>query len=144
VKCRFCDAEVTRSFVDLGMQPLSNSYVAKESTRTMEPFFPLHAYVCERCLLVQVPELESPERIFSDYAYLSSMSDSWLDHCRRYAHRMVETLDLGGDSLVIEVASNDGYLLRFFKEKGVPVLGVEPAANVASIDPRRGARSGGA
>ena len=133
MKCRFCETQVTRSFVDLGLQPLSNAYVARESIARMEPFYPLHAYVCDRCLLVQVPELESAERIFSDYAYLSSMSDSWLDHCRRYAHRMIDAMGLSGNSLVVEVASNDGYLLRFFKEKGVPVLGIEPAANVASI-----------
>jgi SAM-dependent methyltransferase len=115
------------------MQPLSNAYVDRASAATMEQFYPLHAYVCDQCLLVQVQELESPERIFSDYAYLSSMSDSWLAHCQRHAHRMIESLGLSDKSLVIEVASNDGYLLRFFKEKGVPVLGIEPAANVAAI-----------
>jgi hypothetical protein len=133
LNCRFCAAPVTTTFVDLGMQPLSNAYVALDAAEGVESFYPLHARVCDRCLLVQLPELQSPERIFTDYAYLSSMSDSWLDHCRRYAGEMTERLALGASSLVIEVASNDGYLLRFFKERGVPVLGIEPAANVAKI-----------
>jgi hypothetical protein len=133
VNCRFCSTPLSTTFVDLGMQPLSNAYVAAEAADRMEPFFPLHARVCERCLLVQVPELQSPEQIFSEYAYLSSMSDSWLDHCRVYANDMIRRLKLGASSLVVEVASNDGYLLRFFKDGGVPVLGVEPAANVGRI-----------
>jgi SAM-dependent methyltransferase len=133
VNCRFCGAPVTVTVVDLGMQPLSNAYVNVESADAMEPFFPLHARVCEACFLVQLPELQSPEAIFSDYAYLSSMSDSWLEHCRRYAGNMVERFGLGSSNLVIEVASNDGYLLRFFKERGIPVLGIEPAGNVAAI-----------
>jgi SAM-dependent methyltransferase len=133
VNCRFCGAPVTTTFVDLGMQPLSNSYLPADAADGMEPFYPLHARVCGKCLLVQVPEFQSPERIFSDYAYLSSMSDSWLAHCRRYAKDVSERLALGPSSLVIEVASNDGYLLRFFKELGLRVLGVEPAANVAAI-----------
>jgi SAM-dependent methyltransferase len=133
MKCRFCDAPVTATLVDLGMQPLSNAYVQAEAAEAMEPFYPLHARVCERCFLVQLPEFQSPERIFSDYAYLSSMSDSWLDHCRRYASDMTQRLGLGAGSLVVEVASNDGYLLRFFKERGIRVLGIEPAANVAAI-----------
>lgn len=115
------------------MQPLSNAYVDPASAEMMEPFYPLHAYVCDACLLVQVPELQSPDRIFSDYAYLSSMSDSWLEHCQRYSRQMIEMLHLGAHSLVVEVASNDGYLLRNFKEDGIPVLGIEPAANVAAI-----------
>ena len=133
MNCRFCGAPVTATVVDLGMQPLSNAYVNVESADAMEPFFPLHPRICDSCFLVQLPEVQSPERIFSDYAYLSSMSDSWLDHCRRYAGDMVELFDLGRSSLVIEVASNDGYLLRFFKEREIPLLGVEPAANVAAI-----------
>jgi hypothetical protein len=133
VKCRFCQAPVTASVVDLGMQPLSNAYIQSDAREAMEPFYPLHARVCERCFLVQIPELQSPERIFSDYAYLSSMSDSWLDHCRRYADDMTARFGLGASSTVVEVASNDGYLLRFFKEKNIRVLGIEPAANVAAI-----------
>jgi len=141
VNCRFCEAPVTRSFVNLGMQPLSNGYVDRAAADAMEPFYPLHAYVCDACLLVQVPELQSPERIFADYAYLSSMSDSWLAHCRRHALNMIETLHLNAKSLVVEVASNDGYLLRNFKEKGIPVLGIEPAANVAAIAEAAGVRT---
>ncbi len=133
MKCRFCQAPVTTTFVDLGMQPLSNAYLPADAADGMEPFYPLHARVCGKCLLVQVPEFQSPERIFSDYAYLSSMSDSWLAHCRAYARDISERLALGPSSLVVEVASNDGYLLRFFKEIGIRVLGVEPAANVAAI-----------
>jgi len=138
VKCRFCSAPVTTTFVDLGMQPLSNAYLAAADADAMEPFYPLHARVCAACLLVQVPEFQPPERIFRDYAYLSSMSDSWLEHCHRYAKEMVDRLRLDGSRLVVEVASNDGYLLRFFKEQGIPVLGVEPAANVAAIAERAG------
>jgi SAM-dependent methyltransferase len=119
--------------VDLGMQPLSNAYVNVDLADAMEPFFPLHPRVCGACFLVQLPEFQPPERIFRDYAYLSSMSDSWLDHCRRYTGAMVERLGLGRSSLVVEVASNDGYLLRFFKDREIAVLGVEPAANVAAI-----------
>jgi 2-polyprenyl-3-methyl-5-hydroxy-6-metoxy-1,4-benzoquinol methylase len=123
------------------MQPLSNGYVDRAAAETMEPFYPLHAYVCDACLLVQVPELQSPERIFSDYAYLSSMSDSWLEHCRSHALHMIDALQLNAKSLVVEVASNDGYLLRNFKEKGIPVLGIEPAANVAAIAEAAGIRT---
>jgi SAM-dependent methyltransferase len=133
MKCRFCTAPITTTLVDLGMQPLSNAYVEAEAAEAMEPFYPLHARVCERCFLVQLPEFQSPERIFSDYAYLSSMSDSWLDHCSRFADQMTTKLGLDASRLVVEVASNDGYLLRFFKAKGVRVLGIEPAANVAAI-----------
>jgi hypothetical protein len=129
---------VTTTFVDLGMQPLSNAYLAVGDADAMEPFYPLHARVCATCLLVQVPEFQPPERIFSDYAYLSSMSDSWLEHCGRYAKDMVDRLRLDRSRLVVEVASNDGYLLRFFKELGIPVLGIEPAANVAAIAERAG------
>jgi hypothetical protein len=139
VKCRFCGAAATTTFADLGMQPLSNAYVADADS--MEAFFPLHARVCAACLLVQVPELQSPERIFSEYSYLSSMSDSWLAHCGRYAKDMVDRLGLDASRLVVEVASNDGYLLRFFKDLGIPVLGIEPAANVAAIAERVGIRS---
>ena len=141
MSCRFCHAELSTTFVDLGMQPLSNAYVDAAVSDSMEPFYPLHARVCASCLLVQVPEFQSPERIFSEYAYLSSLSDSWLEHCRRYATDMVGRLGLDGSRLVVEVASNDGYLLRFFKELGISVLGIEPAANVAAIAERAGVPS---
>src|ERR1019366_3762116 len=133
VNCRFCGAPVTTTVVDLGVQPLSNAYVRSESADAMEPFFPLHPRVCGACYLVQLPEFQSPEDIFRDYAYLSSMSDSWLEHCRKYAAAMVERFGLGKSNLVVEVASNDGYLLKFFKDRAIPVLGIEPAANVAAI-----------
>lgn len=131
--CRFCGHPLSRSFADLGMSPLANSYVPPERLRAMEPFYPLHAYVCERCLLVQLEEFESPERIFGDYAYFSSCSPSWLEHARVYADRMTARFGVDPAWQVIEIASNDGYLLRNFKTRGIPVLGIEPAANVARV-----------
>ena len=129
--CRFCGAPLSEVFVDLGASPLANSYLEPADLRRPEAFYPLCVYVCGACLLVQLPEAERPEAIFSDYAYFSSFSDSWLEHARTYAERMVGELALGSGSLVVEVASNDGYLLRWFRDRGVPVLGIEPAANVA-------------
>ncbi|MBI4002695.1 MAG: class I SAM-dependent methyltransferase [Nitrospira defluvii] len=131
--CRFCDAPLERSFVDLGMSPLANSYVKEEQVHAMEPFFPLHVYVCEKCLLVQLPEWSSPDNIFSDYAYFSSFSTSWLEHAKRYVEMIVERLRLNKQSFVVEIASNDGYLLKNFVAKHIPVLGIEPAANVAKV-----------
>jgi SAM-dependent methyltransferase len=131
--CRFCAHPLSVSFCDLGMSPLSNSYVPVDRADRMEPFYPLHAYVCERCLLVQLEEFESPQSIFSDYAYFSSYSDTWLAHAERYASDMIRRLELSPASLVMEVASNDGYLLQYFKARGIPVHGVEPAANVAKV-----------
>jgi SAM-dependent methyltransferase len=129
--CRFCSAPLEVSFCDLGMTPLSNTYLAADELVRMERFYPLHAYVCGKCFLVQLPEFESPEHIFSDYAYFSSYSDSWLAHARAYTEEMTRRFGLGPRSQVIEVASNDGYLLQYFMQQGVPVLGIEPAANVA-------------
>ncbi|HEV3046273.1 MAG TPA: class I SAM-dependent methyltransferase [Solirubrobacteraceae bacterium] len=129
--CRFCGAALEHPFVDLGSSPLANSYIPSEREGEMEPFYPLRALVCGNCFLVQLEEFETPERIFSDYAYFSSYSASWVEHARRYAERMVESLELGPESQVVEIASNDGYLLQHFHERGIPVLGVEPAANVA-------------
>jgi SAM-dependent methyltransferase len=136
--CRFCGTPLETVFVDLGMSPLANSYVSPERANAMEPFYPLRALVCESCLLVQLEEFETPEAIFSDYAYFSSYSTSWLEHSRRYVDQMTERWDLGTDSHVVELASNDGYLLQYFIERGVPVLGVEPAANVASAAVKKG------
>jgi SAM-dependent methyltransferase len=113
------------------MSPLANSYVTPEKLQHMEPFYPLHTYVCEKCFLVQLPEMESPENIFSDYAYFSSYSDSLLQHARDYTDMMVRRFGFSSESQVVEIASNDGYLLQYFKEKNVPVLGIEPAENVA-------------
>jgi hypothetical protein len=129
--CRFCGNELRQVFADLGMSPLANSYLDGEQLRRMEPFFPLCALVCDRCFLVQLEEFESPDSIFSDYAYFSSYSTSWLEHARAYAQATAERLSLGPDSFVCELASNDGYLLRGFAELGIPVLGIEPAQNVA-------------
>lgn len=129
--CRFCSHPLTHTFADLGMSPLSNAYLSGDDLLEMEPFYPLKVFVCEKCFLVQLPEFESPENIFSDYAYFSSVSDSWLAHCRAYAEALIPRLGLDSRSLVMEVASNDGYLLQFFKRAGIPVLGIEPAANVA-------------
>ncbi len=136
--CRFCGAELSHEFADLGMSPLSNAYIKAEQLDRPEPFFPLKAYVCAECLLVQLPAMESPENIFSDYAYFSSYSDSWLAHARAYCQAMIERLGLDGTTGVVEIASNDGYLLQYFQEAGVPVLGVEPAANVAEVARAKG------
>ena len=129
--CRFCNAPLEHVFVDLGMSPLSNAYLSADQLLQMEPFYPLKVFVCAKCFLVQLPEFASPQDIFSDYAYFSSVSESWLRHCESYARRVTGKYGLDADSLVVEVASNDGYLLQFFKQQGVPVLGIEPAANVA-------------
>lgn len=139
--CRFCGHPLSHTFVDLGMSPLANSYLKADQLNRMEPFFPLHVYVCEKCFLVQLPEHESAEEIFSDYAYFASYSDSWLAHARAYVQMISDRLKLGPKSLVVELASNDGYLLQYFVEKGVPVLGVEPAANVAKVAEQKGIRT---
>lgn len=136
--CRFCRAPLAETFADLGMSPLSNAYLRSDQLHSMEPFYPLHAYACGTCHLVQLDEFESPERIFRDYAYFSSFSDSWLRHVSRYTAQMMERFSLSSKSQVVELASNDGYLLQYFKEKGIPVLGVEPAANVAKVAVAKG------
>jgi SAM-dependent methyltransferase len=137
-KCRFCSAPLTVTFADLGMSPLANALVAPERAGEPEPFYPLHAYVCETCKLVQTRDGETPEAIFGDYLYFSGFSESWLKHAERYVEAMIARFGLGADSKVVEVASNDGYLLQFFKQRAVPVLGVEPAANVAEAALRKG------
>ena len=136
--CRFCGHTLEHTFCDLGMSPLSNSYVPLARARAMEPYYPLHAWVCDRCWLVQLEAFESPQEIFGDYAYFSSYSDSWLEHARRYTAAMVPRLGLGPASQVVEIASNDGYLLQYFHAAGIPVLGIEPAANVAEAARARG------
>jgi 2-polyprenyl-3-methyl-5-hydroxy-6-metoxy-1,4-benzoquinol methylase len=133
LRCRNCNALLTTSFVDLGVSPLSNSYVPLDRAGEMEPFYPLHARVCDVCFLVQLPAFEAPERIFSHYAYFSSYSDSWLEHCAQYADRAIERLGLGTGAIIAEAASNDGYLLQFFAKRGFAVYGVEPAENVAAV-----------
>jgi SAM-dependent methyltransferase len=130
--CRLCDAPLHHVFCDPGTSPLSNSYLRPEQLGQGETFYPLTTYVCEHCLLVQLPEFESPEAIFSDYAYFSSYSESWLRHARQFATEAISDFGLGAKSLVVELASNDGYLLKNFVEDGIPVRGIEPAANVAA------------
>jgi len=139
--CRLCGAELTHTFVDLGMSPLCESYLPAERLDDPETFYPLHVRLCAQCLLVQLPAYVPGEDIFSDYAYFSSYSDSWVEHAKRYAVEMTAGLGLTADSLVTEVASNDGYLLQHFHTAGIPVLGVEPAANVAKAAQAKGVRT---
>ncbi|HXX44154.1 MAG TPA: class I SAM-dependent methyltransferase [Candidatus Acidoferrales bacterium] len=140
-RCRFCNHELRHTFVDLGMSPLCESYLAAEQLNRMESFYPLHVFVCENCFLVQLEEYVSPESIFSEYAYFSSYSDSWLKHSRRYTEQMIHRFGLDNQSLVAELASNDGYLLQYFVGKGIPVLGIEPAANVARVAMQKGVQT---
>ena len=129
--CRFCDAKLV-SFCDLGRSPLANSFLEKNQLREKEPFYPLHAYICKNCYLVQLEEVESPKNIFQNYSYFSSYSSSWLKHCKDYVNKVVNRFDLNSNSQVVEIASNDGGLLNFFKKKKIPVLGIEPAKNIAN------------
>jgi 2-polyprenyl-3-methyl-5-hydroxy-6-metoxy-1,4-benzoquinol methylase len=129
--CRFCSSPLNEVFADLGVSPLANSYLREEQLSNMEPHYPLKAWVCGSCMLVQLEEFESPAGIFSDYAYFSSFSTSWLAHAERYVQEMITRFGFHSKSQVIEIASNDGYLLQYFHAAGVPVLGIEPAANVA-------------
>src|SRR6266446_3249452 len=139
--CRFCGTKLEHTFVDLGMSPLCESFLPGEQLNQMEAFYPLHAYVCGKCFLVQLEAYVTPEHIFSDYAYFSSYSDSWLAHAKKYTDRMAERFGIGEKSCVVELASNDGYLLQYFVEKKVPVLGIEPAANVAAVAVKKGVPS---
>jgi len=138
LNCRFCGHAVRHTFVDLGMSPLCQAHITAEQLDHMEPFYPLHAYLCERCFLVQLEEVVDRGAIFSEYAYFSSYTDSWVEHARKYCELMCERFGIGRHSRVVEIASNDGYLLQHFVAKGVPVLGVEPAANVAEVAIRNG------
>lgn len=137
-RCRFCGELLSHTFCDLGMSPLSNAYLGDAELSRMEPFYPLHAYVCGSCYLVQLEQFETPQHIFGDYAYFSSYSETWLRHAQDYARMAVERFGLGPRSRVVEVASNDGYLLQYFKAAGVAVLGIEPAGNVARDAQERG------
>ena len=136
--CRFCNSLLTKTFLDLGLSPLSNSYLNSEQINLKESFFPLHVFVCDNCLLVQLEEFETPDNIFSNYAYFSSYSKTWLKHAKDFVNMMISRFKINTQSYVIEIASNDGYLLQFFKENNVPVLGVEPATNVAEIAKKKG------
>jgi 2-polyprenyl-3-methyl-5-hydroxy-6-metoxy-1,4-benzoquinol methylase len=137
-ECRFCHEPVRQSFADLGVSPLSNSFISNDAHHRGEIFYPLHAFVCGNCKLVQIEQFESRENIFSDYVYLSSYSDSWLRHCEEYADLVIKRFGLDAKSQVIEIASNDGYLLQYFKQRGIPAIGIEPAANLATIANSRG------
>lgn len=136
--CRFCGANIRLRSVDLGMAPLCESYLSVSQLNQMEPFYPLDVYVCDSCFLVQLQEYVPRSSIFHEYAYFSSYSDSWVEHAKNYAEMIVERVGLGSHSFIVEVGSNDGYLLQHFLAKGIPALGVEPAANVAKFSERKG------
>lgn len=129
--CRFCDTHLHRTFIDLGVQPLCEDFVRPEKINQPEPHYPLHAFICEKCFLVQLEEFVPPSEIYTDYAYFSSYSDTWVNHAKDYSDLMVHKFNLNNQSLVAEIASNDGYLLQHFKEKNIPVLGIDPAVETA-------------
>jgi SAM-dependent methyltransferase len=136
--CRFCGAQLQQTFVDLGMSPLCETYPSANEFHRGEKYYPLHVYVCGQCFLVQLEEFETRENIFSDYAYFSSYSDSWLRHCEKYCAKVQQQFGLNEKSFVVEVASNDGYLLQYFARESISVLGIEPAANVAKVANEKG------
>lgn len=137
--CRFCKKSMNQTFVDLGLSPISNDFVNLERLNYSTKFYPLHAYVCNHCFLVQLEEFESPEQIFNtDYAYFSSFSESWLLHAKKYVEMMINKHQLSKSSRVMEIACNDGYLLQYFVEHSIPVLGIEPAANVSREAEKKG------
>ena len=136
--CRFCGSALKHTLVDLGMSPLCESFLSAQELNCAEKFYPLHVFVCSECFLVQLEEYVSPENIFSHYAYFSSFSETWLEHARRYSEMVIDRFHLSQDSFVIEVASNDGYLLQNFVSRGIPVLGIEPAINVAEAAVMKG------
>jgi len=129
--CRFCSEVLEISFIDLGMSPLANSFISSEDFDKPERLLPLKAMVCKKCFLVQLEEYEKPEDIFTDYIYFSSYSKSWLEHAKQYSDMIIDRFKLNGQAKIIEVASNDGYLLQYFVKRGFNVLGIEPAKNVA-------------
>jgi hypothetical protein len=139
--CRLCGAGLRHTFVDLGMSPLCESFLADGELDRMEAYYPLRVMVCESCVLVQLKEYVAPEHIFSNYAYFSSYSTSWVAHAKAYCEMIAGRMQLGRDSLVVELASNDGYLLQHFLPMSVPVLGIEPAANVAAVAREKGVRT---
>ena len=141
-KCRFCNNKLEYSVINLGMSPLCQKHIKPENTNDMEKFYPLHAFVCEQCWLMQLEEFATPDEIFADeYAYFSSYSESWLEHARKYTELMISRFCLDVNKLVVEIASNDGYLLQWFLKKGIPVLGIDPAANVAEAAREKGVRT---
>ena len=139
MKCRFCKTELKDVFIDLFNSPASNSFNTKDQLYEPELFFPLKIYTCRKCFLVQLEDLKKSDSIFNDnYAYFSSYSTSWLEHSKKYAEMMIDRFGYNNNSQIIEVASNDGYLLQYFKEKKIPVLGIEPAANTAKAAKKKG------
>ena len=136
-QCRFCNSRLEHVFLDLGKIPSSNSFLKKEELEK-EKTYPLCVYICEKCLLVQIPEIRTPDELFSNYAYFSSFSDSWLNHAEEYVKMMIKRFNLNKSSRIVEIASNDGYLLKFFAELNIPVLGIEPASNVAKSAIKKG------
>ena len=139
ITCRSCNSKLSFPFLSLGNSPISNAYLSKDDLVRMEPYYPLDVYVCPECFLVQIPEYGRADEIFSqDYAYFSSYSKTWLDHCQNYVEMMVKKFGYNSSSFVIEIASNDGYLLQYFLEKGIPVLGVEPSGSVAEAAKQKG------
>ena len=139
MNCRFCDAELKHILVDLGMSPLANSYLDVESLYKAESFYPLRVFVCHECLLVQLSEnVEDPDKIFSDYLYFSSYSQTWLKHAEEFVDNIMKKFSFSKNSQIIEIASNDGYLLQYFKNKEIPILGIEPATNIAKIAEEKG------
>lgn len=138
MNCRFCQTKIDNPFLSLGCSPLANSFLNKEDLLKAEFFYPLNVYVCHKCFLVQIKEFEKPKNIFSNYAYFSSYSKSWLDHCKRYTNKVIKRFGLTKSSFVVEIASNDGYLLQFFKDEKIPILGIEPAKNVVLKARRKG------
>jgi hypothetical protein len=136
--CRFCHKTLEHVFVDLGMSPLCESFLPSDRLNQMEPFYPLKVYVCGNCFLVQLEEYVSPEDIFTEYAYFSSYSDSWLQHAKKYTELMIDRFKLDSTSQVVELASNDGYLLQYFVQRKIPSLGIEPAKNVAKVAVEKG------
>ena len=140
-KCRFCNEGLDLTFADLGTSPLSNSFLKKFNLNKKESIFPLHAYVCRNCFLVQLEEFKSPDKIFNDYAYFSSYSETWITHAKEYVNNIVKRFNFNHNNFVIEIASNDGYLLQNFQKKNIPCLGVEPAENVAEEAKKKGIKT---
>nr|WP_142713053.1 class I SAM-dependent methyltransferase [Fodinibius sediminis] len=138
IRCRNCGNELTYTFADLGSSPLCNEIIKPGELNRGQRSYPLHTYVCEECYLVQVGTQVSPEEIYSDYSYFSSYSDSWLNHAKRYVEMVTGHYGISHESFVVEIASNDGYLLQYFKEKGIPILGVEPSSTVAQASIEKG------
>jgi len=133
MKCRFCRTKLNHIFIDLGKTPLANSYLTEEQINKAELFYPLRVYVCSKCFLVQIDEFESSKKIFSNYAYFSSYSQTWLNHAKDFVNKTIKRFNINDTNLIIEIASNDGYLLQYFKKENIPVLGIEPAINVAKV-----------